>query len=162
MTSSDPRGVTDAVLAAVRACGARLVLATGSGGLAAPDIDDEHVHVLTEAPHDLLFPRMRAVIHHGGAGTTAAAARAGASQLVCPFVADQPFWAERVRRAGVAGPAVPQRHISRERLTATLGEVLDDPAMALRAKVLGERVRSEPGVEVAVRRLEALVDASHP
>lgn len=160
MTSADPRRATEAVLGAVRAVGARLVLATGSGGLAAPDVDDDRVHVVTEAPHGALFPRVRAVIHHGGAGTTGAAVRAGVPQVVCPFVADQPFWAERVRRLGVAARAVPQRRLTVDRLAGALDEVLGDPGIGPRARALAEQVRTEHGVEVAMRRVEDTVDAA--
>ncbi|WP_053722170.1 nucleotide disphospho-sugar-binding domain-containing protein [Saccharothrix sp. NRRL B-16348] len=64
------------------------------------------MHVIDQVPHRWLFPRLGAVVHHGGAGTTAAALTAGVPQVVCPFVADRLHWAHPVHAAGVAPPPV--------------------------------------------------------
>ncbi|WP_234031311.1 glycosyltransferase [Mycetocola zhujimingii] len=88
------------VLHALREAGVRAVLATGWGSLAAQSADDVFVD---DVPHNWLFPRVDAVVHHGGSGTTAAGLRAGKPTLICPVLGDQPFWGRRVDELGV-GP----------------------------------------------------------
>jgi sterol 3beta-glucosyltransferase len=111
------------------------------------------VHVVDEAPHDWLFPRTTAIIHHGGAGTTAAALLAGRPQVICPFTGDQPFWSERMRSIGVAPDPIPQRQITAERLIEAVEATRSDTAMPRRAAEIGELVRSEGGAPRAVELL---------
>ncbi|MGW0520826.1 glycosyltransferase [Crossiella sp. NPDC003009] len=141
------------VTEAVRRAGVRAVLATGWGGIAAVE-DSPEVLVIEAAPHDWLFPRMSAVVHHGGGGTTGAALAAGRPQVVCPFVADQPHWAERMHAVGVAPAPVPQQRLSVESLTAAITAAVQDGDLARRAGELGRVVRAEDGVTAAVRALE--------
>jgi sterol 3beta-glucosyltransferase len=149
MTSANPEDVTKLVLDAVRRAGVRAVLLSGWGGLASlPESDD--VFCAEALPHDWLFPRVGAVVHHGGAGTTGAAFSAGVPAIVVPFAADQPFWGARVATLG-AGPAP----ISRKQITsALLGDALrktvDDQRMRARAADLGTLIRQEDGVSQAV------------
>lgn len=153
MSGRDPARTTETVLAALAAAGVRAVLATGWGGLEA-GLVGRGVYALDQAPHDWLFPRMAAVVHHGGAGTTAAALAAGRPQVVCPFTADQPFWAWRLREVGVAVEPVPQRSLTAAGLAAAVGRAVEDPGLAGRAGEVGELVRGEDGVGAAVRVLE--------
>src|SRR5699024_10154168 len=105
---------TERLVSLLRRHGRRVVLATGWGGVAGID-GAEDVLSLTSAPHERLFPRVEAVIHHGGSGTVHAGLRAGRPTLVCPFLGDQPFWGKRVQEAG-AGPApVPRRALTSDR-----------------------------------------------
>jgi sterol 3beta-glucosyltransferase len=113
------------------------------------------VFVLDQAPHDWLLPRMAAVVHHAG-GTTVEAARAGRPQVVCPFVIDQVFWADRMHRLGVAPAPILQRKLTAARLAAAIRAALDEPEMARRASDLAERVRSEDGPAEAVRVVESV------
>ncbi len=84
------------------------MIATGRAGLSQPDLPGE-VFVTGAVPHDWLFPRMAAVVHHGGAGTTGAGLRAGVPSIIVPGANDQPFWGRRVEALG-AGPApIPRR-----------------------------------------------------
>jgi sterol 3beta-glucosyltransferase len=98
--------------------------------------------------HDALFPRLRAVVHHGGAGTTAAAAHAGVPSLVLPAFADQRFWAERAVRVGIALCADPRRATARA-LEALLDCVLTDRRLSGAAGDVAARLASERGAEVA-------------
>lgn len=91
LPSADGEGMTRLVLDALAKSGQRGVLATGWGGLDRRPMPP-HVCVIDSAPHDWLFPRMAAVVHHGGAGTTAAGLRAGRPSIVCPAFGDQSFW----------------------------------------------------------------------
>jgi UDP:flavonoid glycosyltransferase YjiC (YdhE family) len=110
---------------------------------------------MESAPHDWLFPRCKAVIHHGGAGTTAAGLRAGIPNIIVPHTADQPFWGQRVAAIG-AGPApIPVKQLTPQRLAAALTQA-DDPALRARAQETGRRIQLEDGVGQAVRIIEAL------
>ncbi|MEV6236691.1 glycosyltransferase [Lentzea sp. NPDC051838] len=145
------------VAQAVRKAGVRAVVATGWGGITGIDSDD--VLVIDQAPHDWLFPRVRAVVHHGGGGTTAAALAAGRPQVVCPFVADQPHWADRMHAVGVGAPPVRQPQLTADRLAEAISRAIGDTAMCERAEQLGADIRAENGVDQAVDALEHAVDA---
>jgi len=127
--------------------GQRGILLGGWGGLAAEKLG-EHIYQIDEAPHDWLFPHMSAVVHHGGVGTLAAGLRAGLPTVVVPFLADQPFWGRQTQAMGL-GPAP----IQRKRLTAnTLAQAIQfalQPEVRRRARALGEKLRSETGVQRA-------------
>ena len=111
-----------------------------------PDTSDDEVLAVRDVPHSWLFPRMSAVVHHGGAGTTAAGLRAGVPTVVCPFFGDQPYWGERVAALG-AGPApLPFRAMTVPRLARKLRRVAEDQEMADRAYEVGRRIRAEDGV----------------
>ncbi len=163
MGDRDPGATTRLVLDAVARAGVRAVLSSGWAGLAAGDLPPT-VHRIDGAPHDRLFGHMAAVAHHGGAGTTAAGLRAGKPSVVVPFFADQPFWAERVRRLGVGPTPLPRADLTADALAAALRQAVDDPAMRARADALGARIRAEDGVAAAVavvtQRLRRPADAS--
>jgi len=130
------------------------VVLTGWGGLGAMDGDD--VLVLPSAPHAWLFPRVDAVVHHGGAGTTGAGLRAGVPSIVVPFGVDQPFWGSRVHALG-AGPApIPRRTLTRGALAAALRTAVADPGMRAAAARIGDLLRAEDGVATAVAAIEEL------
>lgn len=154
MAGVDPAATTRVVLAAIAHARVRAVLATGWGGLAAGDVPAD-VFMLDAAPHEALFPRMAAVVHHGGAGTTAAGLRAGCPTVVCPFAVDQPFWGARVQALG-AGPApIPQRRLDPARLGGAIRAAVHDPAMRDAARRLSSAIRAEDGVGTAIARIEA-------
>jgi sterol 3beta-glucosyltransferase len=113
--------------------------------------------VIRNAPHDWLFPQMDAIVHHGGAGTTAAALYAGKPQVIWPFGVDQPFWARRMASLGVAPPAQPVHELTGPALTAALDRALGDQDLARRAAELAALLRAEDGVGEAVSRLEDVV-----
>ena len=152
MAGRDAQRTGDIVAEAVRAAGARAVLATGWGGLAARSSDD--LLVIDQAPHDWLFSRVRAVVHHGGGGTTAAALTAGTPQVVCPFVADQPHWAQRMHAMGVAPEPIPQKKLAVGALAEAISKAAGNPLLRQRAEGLGAQIRAENGVLAAVEALE--------
>lgn len=102
----------DAILEVLARTGLRGVVATGWGGIAPGSAPSDDVLMIEGAPHDALFPRCAAVVHHGGAGSTAAGLRAGRPSLVVPFLGDQPFWGAQVHAIG-AGPEPSPRPVSR-------------------------------------------------
>ncbi|GLQ95948.1 glycosyltransferase [Dyella mobilis] len=150
MISTQAERFTAAVYEAVRKSGQRAVLATGWGGLSGEEGSaDDQIFVTRGAPHDWLFPRMAAAVHHGGAGTTAAAARAGIPSVIVPFFGDQPFWARSLQREGAAPPMIDRRNMDATRLAAAIAMATQEP-MRQAAALLGEKVRSENGVEQAI------------
>ncbi len=157
MSGPDPAATTATVLAAARRAGVRAVVATGWGGLTADTSSD--VFAVDEVPYGRLFPRVAAVVHHGGAGTAAAAAAAGRPQVICPFVADQPFWGWRFRDLGVAPEPVHQRRLGPDVLAAAIERATTDTGLAAAAGRLGALIRDEDGVRNAVRQLETIAGA---
>jgi sterol 3beta-glucosyltransferase len=146
----------DAILAAVRATGLRAIVATGWGGIASLEDAGDRVLEIDGAPHDWLFPRVSAVVHHGGAGSTAAGLRAGRPTLVVPFLGDQPFWGARVHRLGAGPRPLAPRRLGRQ-LAPRLEELVAEAGYARRADELGRLIRAEDGPGAAVTALEAIV-----
>ncbi|MGS2644450.1 nucleotide disphospho-sugar-binding domain-containing protein [Streptosporangium sp. LJ11] len=158
MAGTDPHRIGRIVTDAIRLTGMRAVLVSGWGGIA---VDDQpalpkEVFLLDQAPHDWLFPRMAAIVHHGGSGTTGAALASGRPQVICPFVADQPFWAARAHAAGVAPAPLPQRHLTAQGLATAIRQATAEEAMAQRADRLAHAVRDEDGTKAAITVLESL------
>jgi UDP:flavonoid glycosyltransferase YjiC (YdhE family) len=109
-----------------------------------------HVFAIDYAPYAWLFPRMAAVVHHGGSGTTAAGLRAGVPALVVPFLFDQHFWGRRLAELGVAPRPLPFRKLTADRLAQAIGAAVSDDGMLRRAAALGHKIRAEKGLEAAV------------
>ncbi len=110
--------------------------------------------LLDAAPHARLFPRMAAVVHHGGAGTTGEGLRAGVPTLIVPHMADQPFWGSRVAALGVGPAPIPRNRLTPERLANAMRQAATDPVMRGRAVALGQRIRAQDGVGTAVALIE--------
>ncbi len=150
----DPTRLSRSVDQALRATGARAVIATGWGGLAGPAPNDD-TFVVEQVPHRWLFPRVAAVVHHGGAGTTAAGLRAGRPSIVCPFQGDQYFWGKAVRQAGAGPTPVPAKKLTADRLAVAISTALEDRAIRGRATELSECIAREAGTERASEEIEA-------
>ncbi|MCI3274082.1 glycosyltransferase [Streptomyces cylindrosporus] len=151
-TVPDPARLSAAVVRALRRAGLRGVIQRGWADLEASGDD---MLTIDEVPHSALFPRMAAVVHHAGAGTTAAGLRAGVPAVPVPIQFDEGFWAGRLVSLGVAPRALPLRRLTADALGAALMRATRDPAFARRAAELGTRVRAEDGagpVLEAVRR----------
>lgn len=158
MASKDPASTTALVREAVVRAGVRAVLLTGSGGMDADaDTGQDSVVTADAVPHEWLYPRMAAVVHHGGAGTTGAALRAGVPAVVVPFGMDQRFWAARVAALDVSRAAIPRRRLTAAALAEALRATVADRAMGERARVLGARIRAEDGVARAVSHYDRVV-----
>jgi sterol 3beta-glucosyltransferase len=106
------------------------------------------------APHAWLFPRMAAVVHHGGAGTTAEGLRAGAPSVIVPFAVDQAFWGKRVQDLGVGPAPIPQKALTPGKLAQAIRATVEQAVIKRRAADLGEAIRAEDGVEAAVRAVK--------
>jgi sterol 3beta-glucosyltransferase len=153
MVNRRPEETADLVLQALARTGMRGVLSSGWGGLKKEELP-ETVFMLGSIPHHWLFPRMAAVVHHGGVGTTAAGLWAGIPAIVSPFFGDQPFWGQRVHELGVGPRPIPRRRLTVDRLAGSIRSAVSSPAMRESAARLGERIRAENGIARAVAVLE--------
>ena len=171
-----PRATLPVVLDAVERAGERAILALGNdhaahAGAAAgvPSAADSpagqlarlvasgRVHLVRDVSHAWLFARCSVVVHHGGAGTTTAALRAGRPSVVCPVFGDQGFWGSRVEALG-AGPApLPQRTLAAPPLAAAIHAAVHARHLAANARALGERLRTEQGVCTAIETLRPIL-----
>ena len=147
------------VLEALAQSGQRGLLLTGWGGLR-PELVPDNVFVLDSAPHSWLFPRMAAVVHHGGAGTTAEGLRAGVPTVIVPFVLDQPFWGARVKAMGLGPDPLPQKKLTAERLADAIRIAVTDSEMKQRAHSCGEAIRAENGIGNAVKIIQRTISAN--
>ncbi|HEY5005236.1 MAG TPA: glycosyltransferase [Ktedonobacteraceae bacterium] len=155
MSSRKPEEAADMVLEALARTGQRGVLYEGWGGLKKEQVP-ETVFMTRSIPHTWLFPRMAAVVHHGGVGTTAAGLAAGVPSIVTPFFADQPFWGQRVYELGVGPRPIPRKRLTIDNLTEAIEHAVSDEEMRKRASLLGERIRAENGIAQAVTIIEQM------
>ncbi|WP_260618296.1 glycosyltransferase [Streptomyces sp. WAC07149] len=155
-TAPDPGRVSADVVAALRAAGLRGVVQRGWAGLSAAQDD---VITIGEVPHSLLFPRMAAVVHHAGAGTTGAALRAGVPSVPVPVQFDAHFWAARLVELGTAPGVLPLRRLGPAALGSALREAVRNPAYRERARYLAGRLAAEDGVAPVAAALERLARA---
>jgi UDP:flavonoid glycosyltransferase YjiC (YdhE family) len=158
MSQRDPEATTRLVLDAVARSGQRAILLSGWGGLTATE-RPATVFQGDSIPHSWLYARAAAVVHHGGAGTTAAGLRAGVPSIVVPFHGDQFFWAKRVHDLGVGPAPIARSRLSAERLASAIDTAVRDQAMAARAAELGARIRAEDGVGRAVAAIERIANS---
>ncbi|MFF4053498.1 glycosyltransferase [Streptomyces chartreusis] len=152
-TVPDPAGLSAEVVRAVRAAGLRAVIQRGWGGLAAAGDD---VLTIDEVPHSALFPRMAAVVHHCGAGTTAAGLRAGVPAVPVPIQFDEAFWGARLVSLGVAPRVLGLRRFTADALTAALRQATGDPSYGHRARALADGLRIEDGMAPVVEAVHRL------
>ncbi|MBI3242142.1 MAG: glycosyltransferase family 1 protein [Chloroflexi bacterium] len=145
-----PQETLAIIIEALKRCGLRAVMTLP------PVLQSEVAKLPTSVfpaislPHDWLFPRLAAVCHHGGAGTTAAGLRAGLPTLIMPMAIDQFFWGERVQALDVGPRPLPLRSLTVEKLAPALDALVHDESMQARAKMLGQAIRAEDGVKDGV------------
>lgn len=150
--AKDAKATLETALAALRIGKIRAVMKLVEG--MDPALLPDHVRQIGVAPFDWLFPRMSAIVHHGGAGTTAAALRAGKPSLAIPFMADQFFWARQLRRRGLAPPVAPRERLTAGGFGAAVDALLGDPELRRRTEEAGARVRAEDGLGRAITVVE--------
>jgi hypothetical protein len=139
--------MTKMIFDAVKQTGPRALVSKGWGGLGGGELGKpEGVFMLGNCPHDWLFQHVSCVVHHGGAGTTAAGIALGRPTVIVPFFGDQPFWGAMVARAGAGPLPIPHKELTAERLANGVLEALK-PETLERAKELGESIREEKGTE---------------
>ena len=150
MAGRDPEQLARLVSKALAKSGQRGLLLTGWGGLRG-ELMPDNVFMVDSVPHSWLFPRMAAVVHHGGAGTTAEGLRAGVPTVVVPFVFDQSFWGARIKALGLGPDPIPLKKLTADRLANAIKMTVTDPGMRKRAKLCGEAIRTEDGIGNAVK-----------
>lgn len=161
MSSNDPRGLFDLTCEALRLCGQRAVFITGWSGLSDVQVPD-NIYVVDRAPHSWLFDHVAGVVHHGGAGTTAAGLRVGKPTFIIPHMADQPFWGRRVYHLGAGPKPVPRPKLTAELLADGIRQLTGDAGMRRRAEALGAQIRAEDGVARGVEAIERFARKGAP
>jgi sterol 3beta-glucosyltransferase len=154
MAKGDASARGRAIVTAARSHGLRVLLLTGWGGLALPtECRGPDVLAVRSAPFDEVLPGAALAVHHGGAGTSHAVARAGVPAVVVPFMADQPFWGAQLHRQGLAAAPIPLRRLSVDALVSAMGDALSRRSRAAEA---GGLMRRDRGVRQALDVLESL------
>jgi vancomycin aglycone glucosyltransferase len=139
MTDPDPAATTRLMLRAVELAGCRALVSEGWAGLGQQPLP-EGVLAIGIVSHARLFPRLAAAVHHGGAGTTTCAARAGVPQIVVPHLFDQIYWGERIRALGLGPPPIRRTRLSADQLAGALREALDNEVIQERAREMARRL----------------------
>ena len=152
-----PEETTALLLEAIARSGVRAVLHRGWAGVGG-EAPPESVFQIDYAPYGWLFPRMAAIVHHGGSGTTAAALHAGVPSIVVPFLFDQFYWGRRVADLGVGPRPIPFKQLTAEGLAEAMRVATTDPAMRERATALGAKIGAEDGLRAAVDVIHRVLD----
>ena len=154
----DPNAMTKLIFDAVKKTGQRALVSKGWGGFGANELGiPEGVFMLGNVPHDWLFKRVSCVVHHGGAGTTAAGIALGKPTVIVPFFGDQPFWGAMVAKAGAGPTPIPSKQLTAENLAGAILEALK-PATLERAKELGAKIASEKGNQMGAKSFHDQMD----
>ena len=154
----DPNAMTKLIFEAVRKTGQRALVSKGWGGFGADALGiPEGVFMLENVPHDWLFKRVSCVVHHGGAGTTAAGIALGKPTVIVPFFGDQPFWGAMVAKAGAGPKPIPSKQLNADNLAAGILEALKPTTLA-RAQELGAKISSEKGTDVGAKDFNDKLD----
>lgn len=153
MTGRDPQELCDLAIAAVRRSGERAVLVTGWGGA---HVESDDVFVTDHVSHAWLLPRVKAVVHHGGIGTTAAGLRAGKPTQVVAFFGDQPYWGHRVKELGCGPAPLLKRKLTEASLAEAIRETVSTSSYEVSARRVAAELAREDGVANAVARILSL------
>jgi len=159
MVNEDPKETANMVMDALQRSGQRGIMGSGWGGIQQADLPNS-IYIVGSVPHTWLFPRMSAVVHHGGVGTTAAGLRAGVPSIITPFFGDQPYWAHRVYQLGVGPKPIPKKRLDAEKLSRAITIALSDQTMRKKAAALGAKIGKEKGVTAAINVLEQKVQST--
>ena len=155
MSNRNPEETADLCLQALAQTKQRAIMLSGWGGLQKANLPDT-VFMVDSIPHSWLFPRVGAVVHHGGAGTTAVGLRSGVPSIVIPFFGDQFFWGQRVADLGVGPEPIPRKKLTLERLTQAIQQAVTEQNMRQRASDLGAKIQAEDGVAKAIAVIQDL------
>jgi len=117
----------------------------------------KHLMAIDSAPFEWLFPRMSALVHHGGMGTTAAGLRAGVPAALVPFTADQPFWARQLHKLDLSPAPIPGRKLAAGRLAEAISDLVTDVERRRRVEAIGREIRTEDGLGRAVALVKDLI-----
>ena len=147
----DSNAMTKLIFQAARKTGKRVLLSKGWGGMGADELRiPDGVFMLGNVPHDWLFKHVSCVVHHGGAGTTAAGIAAGRPTLVVPFFGDQPFWGDMIARAGAGPDPIPHKQLTADKLADAINFCLKLESLE-RAKALASKIAAEAGSDMGAQ-----------
>lgn len=142
----DPDALTTTIFNAVKLAGVRALVSKGWGGIGGEDGGDvpDGVFMLDNTPHDWLFSQVSAVVHHGGAGTTAIGLYHGCPTMIVPFFGDQAFWGATVAGAGAGADPVPHKALTAQKLADGIKTLLSEECQAA-AEDIGRRIKEDDG-----------------
>ncbi|KAF4436600.1 Sterol 3-beta-glucosyltransferase UGT80B1, partial [Fusarium albosuccineum] len=150
----DPDKTTAILLEAIEQTGVRAIVSKGWSKLGDSKQGDSNIYFIDDCPHEWLFQHVSAVMHHGGAGTTACGLKHGRPTIVVPFFGDQQFWGDMVAAAGAGPPPIPYRSLSPSKLAESIKFCLKLEAQ-IAAQDMSRTMARENGVENAVRSFHA-------
>ena len=161
MPIPDPEEKAKIIIEAVKQANLRAVISKGWGYLAPKNMDQMpgNVFIIDTAPHEHLFPLMKAVVHHGGAGTTAAGLRAGKPTAISPFIADQPFWGRLMKKRGFGPQMLPNSKWTVDSFAAMLTDLVENQSYAEKAEAIAAEIAQEDGIASAVELVKRYVGA---
>lgn len=153
----DPNALTELIFSAVAQTGQRALVSKGWGGFGGSSLDvPDNVFMLGNVPHDWLFRQVSCVVHHGGAGTTAAGIACGKPTVIVPFFGDQPFWGAMVAKAGAGPQPIRHKQLTAEKLAGAIDEALK-PTTISKAKAFGQSMAHEDGTDQCARRFHQML-----
>lgn len=156
MVNPDVKRVTQSILEAANQLGERIIILTGWGGWQS-EVHNENTFFIESAPHSWLFPQCKLVIHHGGAGTTAAGLKAGIPAIIIPHAADQPFWGSRIADIGVGPAPIPVKKVTTEKLILAFQQT-NSEYIRNKAAQISLQIQSENGIDKAISIIEKHAD----
>lgn len=154
----EPEKLSATILEAVEKTGVRAIISRGWSKLGGTP--SENIYYIGDCPHEWLFQQVSAVVHHGGAGTTACGLRYGKPTTIVPFFGDQPFWGSMIEAAG-AGPAPITYKSLNSHLLADAIRLCLEPSTQRSAQDIARKMSTEDGVAAAVRSFHAALPLTH-
>ncbi|KAF4332452.1 sterol 3-beta-glucosyltransferase [Fusarium beomiforme] len=140
----NPQALTQLIFRAIEIAGVRAIMSKGWGGVGAGGDVPDSVYLIDNCPHDWLFQRVSVVVHHGGAGTTAAGIAAGRPTVIIPFFGDQPFWGQMIARAGAGPISIPFKELTAEILAESITFALQAGVQEV-AQQMADHIAEENG-----------------
>jgi sterol 3beta-glucosyltransferase len=141
---------TALVIKALKLAGKRGIINTGGSGMNQTEEIAEDILFVKDIPHEWLFPKMSAVVHHGGAGTTAEGLRAGVPSIIVPYGNDQFAWGRKIHELGAGAKAIPRKELTAEKLSAAISYTQVNEIQS-KAQEIGKQIRAEKGAEKAAQ-----------
>ncbi|CDO91357.1 sterol 3-beta-glucosyltransferase [Mycobacterium triplex] len=153
-TSARAEQLSDTIRRAAQLADVRVIVQAGWTNL---HVAEDHMLTIGDTPHDWLFPRVAAVAHHCGAGTTAAGIRTGVPTIALPAYGDGPFWARRITELGICAATINQRKLTSQRLAEAMRIAVNDPLLRDNARQISVLISAEDGAAQVVSSVSSLI-----
>ncbi len=157
MAGRNPQRLTRIIIEALQLAKVRGIIVTGWGELAPGEVLPDSVFKIKSVPHDWLFPHVSAVVHHGGAGITAAGLRSGKPSVIVPFFGDQPFWGRHVHLLGASTKPILRKKLTADKLANAINEAISNPDIQRKAENIGNKICKEDGIKNAITIIEKVM-----